>query len=142
MRRWLSWSRAVIGVPKSQTEAEKSLNVPIAARLDGDFAPGVARVFERSARIIVIRMAMVVKARRPDGVPAPLGFRLRRMLSAHEIATLLLLLRAPVEVMAATPDVVALREVGLAQLVASEQGEARFALTVEGNAVLRVLGAG
>jgi hypothetical protein len=36
----------------------------------------------------------------------------------------------------------ALREAGLVQLVASEQGEARFALTAEGSAVLRVLGAG
>ena len=87
-------------------------------------------------------MALVVKARHPDGAPAPLRLRLRRMLSAHEIATLLLLLHAPVAVMAATPDVMALREVGLVQLVESEQGEARFALTVEGNAVLRVLGAG
>jgi hypothetical protein len=87
-------------------------------------------------------MALVVKPRRPDGAPAPFRLRLRRMLTAHEIATLLLLLNAPVEVMAATPDVVALREVGLVQLVESEQGEARFALTAEGNAVLRVLGAG
>jgi hypothetical protein len=63
------------------------------------------------------------------------------MLSAHEIATLLLLLNAPVEIVAASPDVMALREVGLVQLV-SEQGETRFALTAEGNAVLRVLGAG
>ncbi|WP_394365134.1 hypothetical protein [Paraburkholderia kirstenboschensis] len=46
------------------------------------------------------------------------------MLTAHEIATLLLLLNAPVEVMAATPDVGALQEVGLVQLVESEQGEA------------------
>jgi hypothetical protein len=87
-------------------------------------------------------MALVVKARRPGGAPAPLRLRLRRMLSAHEIATLLLLLNAPVDMMAATPDVLALREVGLVQLVALEQGEARFALTAEGNAVLRVLGAG
>jgi hypothetical protein len=65
-----------------------------------------------------------------------------RCLSAHELATLLLLLDAPVSPMAATPDVVALREVGLVQLVESDQGEARFALTAEGNAVLRVLGAG
>jgi hypothetical protein len=71
-------------------------------------------------------MALHVKARRPDGAPAPLGPKLN----------------APVDVMAATPDVVALREVGLVQLIASEQGEARFALTAEGNAVLRVLGAG
>jgi hypothetical protein len=56
---------------------------------------------------------------------------------AHEIATLLLLLNAPVDVMAATPDVLALHEVGLVQLIASEQGEARFALTAEGNAVAR-----
>jgi hypothetical protein len=65
-----------------------------------------------------------------------------RCLSAHELATLLLLHDAPVALMAVTPDVMALREVGLVQLVESEQGEARFALTVEGNAVLRVLGAG
>jgi hypothetical protein len=65
-----------------------------------------------------------------------------RCLSAHELATLLLLHNAPVAPMAVTPDVMALREVGLVQLVESEQGEARFALTVEGNAVLRVLGAG
>jgi hypothetical protein len=64
------------------------------------------------------------------------------MLSAHEIATLLLLLSAPVEVMAATPDVMALREVGLVRLVAAEHGEGKFVLTAEGNAVLRVLGAG
>jgi hypothetical protein len=56
---------------------------------------------------------------------------------AHEIATLLLLLNAPVDVMAATPDVMALHEVGLVQLIASEQDEARFALTAEGNAVER-----
>jgi hypothetical protein len=64
------------------------------------------------------------------------------MLTAHEIAALLLLLSAPVEVMAATPDVVALREVGLARLVASDYGDGKFVLTAEGNAVLRVLGAG
>jgi hypothetical protein len=87
-------------------------------------------------------MALVVKARHSGGTSAPLGLRLRRMLSAHEIATLLLLLNASVDVMAATPDVMALREAGLVQLVASEQGEARFALTAEGSAVLRVLGAG
>jgi hypothetical protein len=64
-----------------------------------------------------------------------------RYLSAHEIATLLVLLQAPVDVMAATPDVAALREAGLAQVVDAGQGKARFAITDEGNAVLRVLGA-
>jgi hypothetical protein len=83
----------------------------------------------------------VVKAPRKDGASAPLRLRLRRLLSAHEIAALLLLLNAPVELVAATPDVMALHEVGLVQLVASEIGESTFALTAEGNAVLRVLGA-
>jgi hypothetical protein len=63
-------------------------------------------------------------------------------LSAHEIATLLLLLQAPVDAMVATPDATALREAGLAQLVESEQGNARFAITDKGNTLLRVLGAG
>lgn len=40
-------------------------------------------------------------------------------------------LNAPVEVIG-TPDVMALREVGLGQPVALEQGEARFAFTAEG----------
>jgi hypothetical protein len=63
-------------------------------------------------------------------------------LSAHELAMLLVLLQAPVDVMAATPDVMALRDAGLAQMVESEHGKARFAITDEGNAVLRILGAG
>lgn len=86
-------------------------------------------------------MALFGKERRSDQTSAPLGLRLRGMLSAHEIAALLLLLNAPVEVRAATPDVIALREVGLVQLVASECGAGKFVLTAEGNAVLRVLGA-
>jgi hypothetical protein len=65
-----------------------------------------------------------------------------RCLSAHELATLLLLLDAPDAPTAETPDVVTLCEVGLVQLVELEQGEARLALTAKGNAVLRVLGAG
>jgi hypothetical protein len=64
-----------------------------------------------------------------------------RCLSAHEIATLMVLLQAPVDAMAATPDVAALREAGLAQVVDAGQGKVSFAITDEGNAVLRVLGA-
>ncbi|WP_343056453.1 hypothetical protein [Paraburkholderia ultramafica] len=88
-------------------------------------------------------MSTEVKTRRPGAAPVPLGLRLRRMLSAHEIATLLLLLQAPVEFMAATPDVMALREVGLVQGVESEQDGATsmFALTADGRALLRALGA-
>lgn len=66
----------------------------------------------------------------------------RLCLSAHELATLLVLLQTPVDATAATEDVLALREAGLAQLVDSEQGKARFAITDEGNAVLRMLGIG
>jgi hypothetical protein len=40
-----------------------------------------------------------------------------------------------------TPDVVALQEAGLAERIESEIGEFRFAITREGNAVLRALGA-
>ncbi len=64
-----------------------------------------------------------------------------RCLSAHEIATLLVLLQAPVDVMAATPDAVTLRDAGLAQVVDAGHGKVNFAITDEGNAVLRVLGA-
>jgi hypothetical protein len=78
-------------------------------------------------------MKVIERNYAPEGVPC---------LSAHELSTLLVLLQAPVAVMAATPDVMALREAGLAQLVDSGQDKARFAITDEGNAVLRVLGAG
>jgi hypothetical protein len=64
-----------------------------------------------------------------------------RCLSAHELATLMVLLQAPVDVMAETPDVAALREAGLAQVVDAGQGKVSFAITEQGNAVLRVLGA-
>ncbi|MFM0165909.1 hypothetical protein PQR39_36435 [Paraburkholderia sediminicola] len=63
-------------------------------------------------------------------------------LSAHELATLLVLFQAPCDVMAATPDVMALRDAGFAHLVDSGQGTARFAITDEGNTVLRILSAG
>ncbi|MFL9860388.1 hypothetical protein PQR72_32440 [Paraburkholderia madseniana] len=63
-------------------------------------------------------------------------------LSAHELAMLLVLLQAPCDVMAATPDVMALHDAGFAKLVDAGQGTARFAISDEGNAVLRVLGAG
>jgi hypothetical protein len=63
-----------------------------------------------------------------------------RCLSAHELATLLLLDDAPDAPMAVTPDVITLCEVGLVKLIESEEGEIRFALTAEGSAVLRVLG--
>lgn len=64
-----------------------------------------------------------------------------RCLSAHEMAALVLLRYAPIESRMRTPDVVALHSAGLAELIESESGEYRFAITNEGNAVLRALGA-
>lgn len=64
---------------------------------------------------------------------------LRRILSHHEIATLLLLLHAPVD-LAAKPEIPLLQEAGLIEQVNAEQGDTRFQLTADGNAVLRGLG--
>lgn len=64
-----------------------------------------------------------------------------RCLSAHEMAALVLLRHAPIDSRMDTPDVVALQKAGLVELVESETGEFRFAITRQGNAVLRALGA-
>lgn len=64
---------------------------------------------------------------------------LRRLLSHHELATLLLLLHAPIDAHA-KPEFPVLHEAGLVETVASEAGIAQYRLTPEGNAVLRGLG--
>jgi hypothetical protein len=65
---------------------------------------------------------------------------LRRLLSHHELATLLLLLHAPVDAMA-KPEIPGLQEAGLVEQVASsDAGTPRIRLTQEGNAILRGLG--
>jgi hypothetical protein len=64
---------------------------------------------------------------------------LRRLLSHHELATLLLLLHAPVDAMA-KPEIPMLQEAGLVESVSSEAGAPRIRLTPEGNAILRGLG--
>ncbi|HTH72814.1 MAG TPA: hypothetical protein VL635_00270 [Trinickia sp.] len=64
---------------------------------------------------------------------------LRRILSHHEIATLLLLLHCPIDV-SAKPEIPTLQEAGLVESVTSESGDTRFQLTEDGNAVLRGLG--
>lgn len=66
---------------------------------------------------------------------------LRRLLSHHEIATLLLLLHAPAEALATKPDVGTLAEAGLVRIVDSTHSGPRVELTPAGNAVLRTLGA-
>jgi hypothetical protein len=64
---------------------------------------------------------------------------LRRILSHHEIATLLVLLHAPID-LSAKPEIPVLQEAGLVEQVSSDSGVARFQLTPQGSAVLRGLG--
>ena len=64
---------------------------------------------------------------------------LRRLLSHHELATLLLLLHAPIDA-PAKPGIPQLHEAGLIETISNEAGGARIRLTPEGNAVLRGLG--
>jgi len=65
---------------------------------------------------------------------------LRKLLSHHEIATLLLLLYAPIDAMAMSPDVASLSEYGYVEIVPHPEGNAIVRLTEHGNAVLRGLG--
>jgi hypothetical protein len=64
---------------------------------------------------------------------------LRRLLSHHELATLLLLLHAPIDAQA-KPEIPMLQEAGLVEQVSSEAGRDTIRLTSEGNAVLQGLG--
>jgi hypothetical protein len=63
-------------------------------------------------------------------------------LSAHEMATLMLLRNAPIDIGKATPDVISLRRAHLVKLVEAEDGKLRFVISANGNAVLRALEAG
>ncbi|MGF6724717.1 hypothetical protein P3T43_004086 [Paraburkholderia sp. GAS41] len=71
--------------------------------------------------------------------PAKKPTILRRLLSHHELATLLLLLHAPIDAFA-KPEIPTLHEAGLVETVATEAGAPSIRLTPEGNAVLRGLG--
>ena len=64
---------------------------------------------------------------------------LRRLLSHHELATLLLLLHAPIDA-SAKPEIPQLHEAGLIETISGDAGASRIRLTPEGNAVLRGLG--
>jgi hypothetical protein len=64
---------------------------------------------------------------------------LRRLLSHHELATLLLLLHAPIDAHA-KPEIPMLQEAGLVEQVPDSAGATRIRLTSEGNAVLQGLG--
>ena len=65
---------------------------------------------------------------------------IKRLLSHHEIATLLLLLHAPIDAIAATPDVASLQEYGYVEIVSPDASRPQIRLTDDGNAVLRGLG--
>ncbi|SIT49428.1 conserved hypothetical protein [Paraburkholderia ribeironis] len=71
--------------------------------------------------------------------PARRPTMLRRLLSHHELATLLLLLHAPIDA-SAKPEIPQLQEAGLIETVSGDSGASRFRLTREGNAILRGLG--
>ncbi|MBV8628987.1 MAG: hypothetical protein JO371_14160 [Paraburkholderia sp.] len=71
------------------------------------------------------------KTTKPRGHAAP---RQLRALSLHEMAVLLLLASAPVEVAAGTPDYFALQSDGLVDVV-----DTRFALSDSGKALLQLL---
>jgi len=71
--------------------------------------------------------------------PAKRPTILRRLFSHHELATLLLLLHAPIDAFA-KPEIPMLHEAGLVETVATEAGAPSIRLTLEGNAVLRGLG--
>ncbi|WP_206995017.1 hypothetical protein [Trinickia mobilis] len=80
--------------------------------------------------------------RLPDRAPAPAKqpHILRRLLSHHELATLLLLLHSPIGVNA-KPEIPMLQEAGLVEMVSGTHDGPRFQLTSQGNAILRGLGA-
>ncbi|MET3555961.1 hypothetical protein [Burkholderia sp. 567] len=74
--------------------------------------------------------------------PAPSAKKtmLRRLLSHHEIATLLVLLHAPIGANA-KPELPALQEAGLVEMIKLDADTSpRFRLTEDGTAVLKGLG--
>ncbi|KVD68844.1 hypothetical protein WS62_13955 [Burkholderia sp. ABCPW 14] len=77
---------------------------------------------------------------RPAAPPAKPKTMLRRLLSHHEIATLLIMLHAPIGANA-KPELPALQEAGLVEMVRSGMDASpSFRLTENGTAVLKGLG--
>jgi hypothetical protein len=62
-------------------------------------------------------------------------------LVAQELATLLRLRNVSAKTNAVTPDIIALHEAGLVHIIATENGDAVLALTVDGRVLLQSLGA-
>jgi hypothetical protein len=65
---------------------------------------------------------------------------MKKLLSHHELAILLLLFSAPGQVALTDPDAVALQQESLVEMVSAAPDEAQLRLTPEGAAVLRRLG--
>ncbi|MGI4858057.1 MAG: hypothetical protein ACRYHA_14315 [Janthinobacterium lividum] len=65
---------------------------------------------------------------------------MKKLLSHHEIAILLLLFNAPGQVSAREPDAIALQQERLVRVEAMRGEEPRFAVTAEGVETLRRLG--
>ncbi|AOK57125.1 hypothetical protein DF107_32295 [Burkholderia stagnalis] len=85
--------------------------------------------------------AVDAPAGRPAAPPAKPKTMLRRLLSHHEIATLLVLLHAPIGASAAKPELPALQEDGLVEMVKLDADtQPSFRLTENGTAVLKGLG--
>ncbi len=74
-----------------------------------------------------------------QAVPQARKTMLRRLLSHHEIATLLVLLHAPISA-SAKPELPALQEAGLIEMVNADAAVPSFRLTADGSAVLKGLG--
>jgi hypothetical protein len=89
-----------------------------------------------SSRDILWKGSVVMKTLERDRAPHD-----ARYLSAHEMAALVLLRYAPRDARLDHPDVAALLDAGLVELTPTADGEFRFALTPEGQAVLQALGA-
>jgi hypothetical protein len=83
----------------------------------------------------------VMNAKHHDGAASMRrGHKHPRTLSAHELATLLRMRDSWAGTNAVTPDVIALQEAGLVHFTTSKDGDAAFALTVDGKVLLRLLG--
>ncbi|AJZ56299.1 hypothetical protein OI25_7916 (plasmid) [Paraburkholderia fungorum] len=65
---------------------------------------------------------------------------MKRLLSHHEIAILLLIFSGPAQVAIADPDAMILRQESLLEVVATASSGSEFRLTQEGAEVLRRLG--
>ncbi|WP_323123391.1 hypothetical protein [Burkholderia alba] len=84
--------------------------------------------------------AVETPAGRQAAPPGKQKTMLRRLLSHHEIATLLVLLHAPISA-SAKPELPALQEAGLVEMVGTDADTTpSFRLTADGSAVLKGLG--